>query len=85
MLGYHVIPVLLLGSWVGPGSHFDGRCRSIGPIHFLDCLVRNSTRIGRASLIYIGSFAYATQRYETSAISAKCFSTAGGGCGMPLP
>lgn len=43
MLGDHVIPVLLLGSWAGPRSHLDSRCRGVGPIHFPDCLVRNLT------------------------------------------
>lgn len=85
MLGHNVVPVLLLSSWIGTGSDLDGRCCGPGSLHFPDCLVRNPTAHGRALLIYVGNSVYAILKFVMSATLAKCFSTAGDGCGMPLP
>lgn len=85
MLGHNVIPVFLLSSWIGSGSDPDRRCCGPGSLHFPDCLVGNLTALGRALLIRVGNFVYAILKFVMSATWAKCFSTAGDGCGMPLP
>ena len=80
---HHVISILLFGSGPGPWTDCDCGRRSFCLVHFLDSLVCISfTSLVIGWLTVAGNSAFATQKFETSAISARCYILDGGGSGI---